>query len=165
MCSRTEQLFVPSKYSHPGIRLVCTNTRAGHCPNCTQCSSQKCFSSLLCFSSTQVKGSSIPTPKWAQIRTAGGLRHADAHSHRVVPSLLWSRSERLWVFLSPFLVFQGAKLWATETTRSYWTLHNYFLLSAFVNVCVGRAGFSLVFLLNCADLSSTSLHPQTCHYF
>lgn len=66
-----EELSKPSKSSHHGIRLQCTNRRAGDCPKgtvlppkiVTVCSGQ--------YSSVQVKGSFVPIHKSAQICTAG----------------------------------------------------------------------------------------------
>lgn len=150
-----EELPEPSKYSHHGIRLECTNRRAGDSPNSTVRPPK-----LFQFSSAQAFLNELRSALlWDVRRTVTGAAELCPHS--------WSRGRSLVALRAPrwCIRAQWAKLRAAETTQSYWTSISfyqtiYFLLPAFGNVWLGREGLSLVFLLNYADLSCTSLHRQ-----
>lgn len=156
-----EELPEPSKYSHHGIRLECTNRRAGDSPT-AQYGPPNCFSSavlrrraVVFLFLNELRSALL----WDVRRTVTGAAELCPHS--------WSRGRSLVALRAPrwSIRAQCSKLRAAETTQSYWTSISfyqtiYFLLPAFGNVWLGREGLSLVFLLNYADLSHTSLHPQ-----
>lgn len=162
-----EELPKPSKSSHRGIRVQCTNRRAADCPKGTVLPKKWLLYALAGLAVLRLR---VPSPKSAQIFTATWTEAWRCS---------WLRSctntaARVLARAGSFGAFQHYSWSVRLSVSKAVSYRNYperlnptrpFVLSAFVNVCLRRALFSLVFLTHYADLGQASLHPQSYIFF